>query len=193
MGIAPFLFPKVKTSLKGKDERYVMKYIITLIGTLFAFVITAEEMETIASLTKKISQAEIEKRKMDRENPCVVYAEEDNPSMNVKKTMDRRNGKYSKGVTVINRTFFCPLHKSNEKCETPSWGAPPRWCRKGQFAFSQWNTMRQKLENTNEYDEKIEAQKTKIAELKEKLEVLKEAEKQKKEKEKRKKQSDKAK
>lgn len=53
-----------------------MKYIITLIGTLFAFVITAEEMETIASLTKKISQAEIEKRKMDKENPCVVYAEE---------------------------------------------------------------------------------------------------------------------
>ena len=154
--------------------------------------ITAEEMETIASLTKKISQAEIEKRKMDKENPCVVYAEEDHPSMNVKKTMDRRNGKYSKGVTVINRTFFCPLHKTNEKCETP-WGAPPRWCKKGQFAFSQWNTMRQKLEKTNEYDEKIEAQKTKIAELKEKLEVLKEAEKQKKEKEKRKKQSDKAK
>ena len=110
----------------------------------------AEQEETVSSLSKEIAAKETEKRKIDKENPCVLYMEEDNTGMNIKKTMDRCKGKYPKGVTYVNRTFFCPIHKVSTPCIKSAYG-PLEWCKKAQLARVQWSNLVKKIPKTEEW------------------------------------------
>ena len=151
----------------------------------------AEQEETVSSLSKEIAAKETEKRKIDKENPCVVYLEEDNTGMNIKKTMDRCKGKYPKGVTYVNHTFFCPIHKVDSPCIKGFYGS--EWCKKAQLARVQWSNLVKKIPKTEECNAKAEAIQESIDKLKARVEELKAEERQRKAEERRQKQATKTK
>jgi len=129
------------------------------------------DITSIALVEKKIQLKTEERKKLVNDNPCVVYAEEDNAGMNVKKTMTR--DKYHRSpLTVINRRFYCPIHKSAERCITPR-GEAWRWCKKGEFAYSKWDALRRQAEQSNANVEKIKAIDETLEALKARREELK--------------------
>ncbi len=130
--------------------------------------------ETSASIKKEIAKLEKSKSKALKDNPCVVYVEVDNPSINVKKTMDRQGGKYPKGVTMINRTFFCPIHKTSSPCLR--YDRADRWCKKAQIAKSQWDSLRAGIEKTEQCLQKVESLESQLEELKDRLDEIKKEE-----------------
>ena len=170
-----------------------MKQLMMLVAACASFchLTWADQEETVSSLSKEIAAKETEKRRIDKENPCVVYLEEDNTGMNIKKTMDRCKGKYPKGVTYVNQTFFCPIHKVSSPCIKGFYGA--EWCKKAQLARVQWSNLVKKIPKTEECTAKVEAIQERIAELKEKIEELKAEERQRKAEERKQKQESNAK
>jgi len=137
------------------------------------------DITSIALIDKKIQLKTDERKKLVNDNPCVVFAEEDTVGMNVKKTMTR--DKYHRSaLTVINRKFYCPIHKKSERCITPR-GEAWKWCKKGEFAFSKWESLRRKAEQSEANVEKIKAIDDALDALKARKEELKvmEQEKQK--------------
>ena len=178
---------------EGHKKDKTMKQIVMLAVVYACFCPStwAEQEETVSSLSKEIAAKETEKRKIDKENPCVLYMEEDNTGMNVKKTMDRCKGKYPKGITYVNQTFFCPIHKVSNPCIKTMYGA--EWCKKAQLARVQWSNLVKKIPKTEECTTKVEAIQERIAELKEKIEGLKAEERQRKAEERKQKQESKAK
>ena len=162
-----------------------MKQIVMLVVVCVCFCPStwAEQEETVSSLSKEIAAKEMEKRKIDKENPCVQYLEESNTGVNIKKTMDRCKGKYPKGVTYVNPTFFCPIHKVDSPCGYNG------WCKKAQLARVQWSNLARKIPKTNECNAKAEAIQESIDKLKVRVEELKAEERRRKTEERKQKQA----
>lgn len=113
------------------------------------------DVDSVALVDKKIQLKTAERKKLLDGNPCVVFAEEDNVGMNVKKTMTR-DSYHRSALTVINRKFYCPIHKKSERCITPR-GEAWKWCKKGQFAYTKWESLYRQARESEETVKRIKA------------------------------------
>ena len=142
--------------------------------------------ETVSSLNSKLIAAIEEKRKLQRQNPSVVYIETDNPAKNIQKTSDQMGGRYPVGVTRINKNYHCPYCKASTAESEREFKRPDgtvmhyntdfthRYnCTKGQFDEKKWRDMVKKVEETEEYDRMIAKKEEEIEELKKTIEEVK--------------------
>ena len=133
--------------------------------------------ESMTSLTSKLNSLVAEKRKLQKDNPSVVFVEADNPSRNMLKTSDQMGGKYPFGATKINRDYYCPYCKATTAGQGGATGAEEvshaSGCTKGKADEQKWRDLLNKIKVTEEFDELIAEKDAEIAEVKRQIDGLK--------------------
>ena len=151
----------------------------TLATAILAAVVAASQLacpaESLTSLTSKLNALVAEKRKLQKQNPAVVFAETDNPARNMLKTTDQIGGKYPFGTTKINKDYYCPYCKAttagsnNPEVEL----AHATGCTKGKGDEQKWRDLLKKVKITNDFDELIEEKDAEIEEVKRQIDEMK--------------------
>ena len=163
----------------------LLKLLVVMMIAVMGNIVIGEEISDITSIAlidKKIAARTAERKKLVASNPCVAYRDEDVVGMNIVKTMGRGKGNYYKSsLTLINRTFYCPIHKKPQMCWTPR-GEAWRWCDKGQTAFTKWDHLRRQVRESENIIRKIKSIDEELEKLKERKEELKILEKEKRSK-----------
>lgn len=137
-----------------------MKKCIT--GIMVALMAMGMFADSLDDIKAELSELKSQLAKVQKKNPCVYYAEKDNPGMNVQKRMKK---------TYINHTFMCPYHKgfmynSAGKCEGCS-GWRDYACKAQRF-WLEWNRLVESISVTEQCESEIEELKEKIQELEDK-------------------------
>ena len=156
-----------------------MKTTKTLATALLAAAVAVAQCaclaESMTSLTTKLNSLVAEKRKLQKDNPSVVFAETDNPSRNMLKTSDQMGGKYPFGATKINKDYYCPYCKATTAGSNGSSEelAHASGCTKGKADEQKWRELLKKIKVTEEFDELIAEKDSEIAEVKRQIDGMK--------------------
>ena len=151
----------------------------TLAAAILAAVAAAGQFachaESITSLTTKLNTLVAEKRKLQKQNPAVVFAETDNPSRNMMKTTDQIGGKYPFGTTKINRDYYCPYCKATTAGSNSSEVelVHASGCTKGKLDEQKWRDLLNKVKVTNDFDELIAEKDAEIEDVKRQIDGMK--------------------
>lgn len=131
--------------------------------------------ESMTTLTSKLDALVAEKRKLQRQNPAVVFAEADNPSRNMMKTTDQIGGKYPFGTTKINRDYYCPYCKATTAGSNSSEDelTHASGCTKGKADELKWRDLLKKVKVTADFDELIAEKDAEIEEVKRQIDGMK--------------------
>jgi len=136
--------------------------------------------ESLSSLTSKLNSLIAEKRKLQKQNPSVIFAEADNPSRNMQKTSDQVGGKYPTGAVKINREYYCPYCKattanaqSGVQLSSDGTLVHASGCTKGKADEQKWRDMLKKVEVTADFDELIAEKEAEIEEVKRQIDNAK--------------------
>lgn len=146
-----------------------------LLAAVVAVAQFACHAESLTSLTTKLNTLVAEKRKLQKQNPAVVFAETDNPSRNMLKTTDQIGGKYPFGTTKINRDYYCPYCKATTAGSNSSEAevSHAQGCTKGKADEQKWRDLLKKVKVTNDFDELIAEKDAEIEEVKRQIDGLK--------------------
>ncbi|HJJ47329.1 MAG TPA: leucine-rich repeat domain-containing protein, partial [Methanocorpusculum sp.] len=121
-----------------------------------------------AEIDRRISILLVERSRLVSANPCVSFRDEDVVDVNVAKVKWRDKNYYKSNVTLINRKFYCPLHKQPWISDSGS----GHWCDNEQYAFTKWDRLRVKAIESEKIIEKIKEIDREVLKLKERKNEL---------------------
>jgi len=151
-------------------------FAMALLAVFVSVVQCACHAESISSLTTKLNALISEKRKLQKQNPSVVFAEADNPSRNIQKTSDQMGGKYPTGAVKINKEYYCPYCKvttANAQLSSDGTLVHAQGCTKGKLDEQKWRDLLGKVEVTADFDELIAEKDAEIEGIKRQIENAK--------------------
>ena len=151
-------------------------FAMALLAVFVSAVQCACHAESVSALTTKLNALISEKRKLQKQNPSVVFAEADNPSRNMQKTSDQMGGKYPTGAVKINREYYCPYCKVttvDAKLSSDGTLVHAQGCTKGKVDEQKWRDLLGKIDVTADFDELIAEKEAEIVEIKKQIENAK--------------------